>query len=209
MIRVIIELLYGETPQQRVDLEVPAEIPADELTKMLVAALNLPEPSDASCTWMLKDYRSGRIIYPDKTLSSPPSLLELGLLDGSVLALVPVERAQPPSTSRANPKAWLISQSGNRYPLFGDCIVLGRAFQDISKNAVDYVDLANEPLGNTVSRQHAELQWINNEYYLKPLPQARNAVIVNGQELIPSATITLHDHDVIQIGGVTLTFVKP
>lgn len=95
MVRVIIELYYGPD-RQRIDLEVPAEISLDILCEMLVEALNLPSAEVSHSGWVLKDSHLDKIIYPPPAdQHTIPTLLELGLLDGSTLILEPGNQIQP------------------------------------------------------------------------------------------------------------------
>ncbi len=69
-------------PQQRVDLQVPGELPVSDLLPPLLEMCGPPRE-----TMHIHDSSLWKLNYQSTTLSSTSSLLHAGVLDGAVLVL--------------------------------------------------------------------------------------------------------------------------
>jgi serine/threonine protein kinase len=104
---------------------------------------------------------------------------------------------------RSQDRAVLIGAQDARYVVPGTGVLIGRP--DSKRNIVPQVDLSREPLGNTVSRQHAHVTCIAGQWFIESLP-ATNTTRVGLDELQPKVRRPLADGDEIQLGGVKLVF---
>lgn len=103
----------------------------------------------------------------------------------------------------AQNRAVLTGSSGQRYTINKDSVLVGRP--SISDNTMPEIDLSQESLGNTVSRQHARITRVGKQWFLEALP-TMNVTRVGAEELRPGIRKPLSDGDTVQFGGVKLTF---
>lgn len=103
--------------------------------------------------------------------------------------------------------ASLLAENGTSFPISEKMIVLGR--NSAAKNIQNDIDLSELDVKKIISRRHAMIQRMNNEFILNDL-DSRNGTFVNGQRLSPSSPHKLVSGDVIEFGtgGVKLTFTS-
>ena len=101
--------------------------------------------------------------------------------------------------------ASLISVTNRLYYASKDHNLIGRL--DRAAGETPDVDLSAEPEGNTVSRKHAWLNFVNGQWYLQPHTDHKNVVSVNESPVrSKEETKLLRNGDQIQIGAVRLRF---
>ena len=87
-----------------------------------------------------------------------------------------------------------------------DITLIGR--KDPEKKCFPEVDLSSHDSGKHVSRLHARILKLNNEYYIEDL-KSKNKVVINGKYIIQAGiTHKLNDGDVLKIGRLVFTFRK-
>jgi len=176
------------------DLEVPTEVPSEQLAKMVAEALNwdigtIKRPS----RYAIRDISSGRILQPDE------SLADAGLWDGTYLALQQIPVLGEEKTFRS---AFLESPTGKKYTLNHPHIRIGRRTPD---RDID-LDLSDEPEGQTVSRAHASIVFKNGSWVLITSRGTKNPTMINGRLIEGGQSCSLTNGDLLQFGGVKLFF---
>ena len=78
---------------------------------------------------------------------------------------------------------------GRKFPLMGDCTVLGRQY-----------DATICLTGKAISRQHAQIVLRDSQFLLEDLDSS-NGTFLNGIRLKPRAPVPISDHDSLQIGS--------
>ncbi|MBI3412025.1 MAG: SpoIIE family protein phosphatase [Planctomycetes bacterium] len=78
---------------------------------------------------------------------------------------------------------------GRKFPLTGDCTVLGRQY-----------DATICLTGKAISRQHAQILLRDSQFLLEDLDSS-NGTFLNGIRLKPRAPVPISDHDSLQIGS--------
>lgn len=103
--------------------------------------------------------------------------------------------------------ATLLTENGISFPVSEETTVLGR--NSSSKNILNDIDLSKLDEKKIISRRHAMIQRINNEFILHDL-DSRNGTFINGTRLSSAKPHTLASGDVIEFGsgGVKLTFTR-
>lgn len=99
--------------------------------------------------------------------------------------------------------ATLTSKSNRVYSLAKSQNIIGRRNRNTGE--VPDVDLSDEADGDTVSRRHARLNWVNGNWQLQPHTERKNLLKVNGRA-VSEAGLTLQPNDQIQVGAVILKF---
>ncbi|OQA17248.1 MAG: FHA domain protein [Chloroflexi bacterium ADurb.Bin360] len=198
MLRVIVQVKHQRSNAET-DVEVPAEIPLEQLAGLLSRALGWNDCGpDESVTYVIRQTDGSA------PLSSQTTLAELKLWDGASLLFEPVVQQNPTKTGRVQP-ATLISESGRRYSLSASIHRLGRSALAGGDDAA-LIDLKAEPLARTVSRHHADLRYQQLGWFIYCLPDAQNQTFCNDELLQPSQFYRLSDGDWLQLGGVRLRF---
>ena len=196
MLRVVVHLIVEEDHQGR-DLELPAEVPVQELVGLIRRALVLTssDPDGEQLTrWSLR-LASGEL------LDGSQSLAGQGVFDGTHLVLV--GEVQP--SALAHNMVWCLeSASGRRYPVPTDRVILGRAGSAHPAGEGSLIDLGDEPNGQMVSRTHAWLERVNGRWQLIPSQAATNRTLVNGNLVAGGMTVQLSEGDRIQLARVGL-----
>ena len=188
MIRIIVRV-RGEGEREGRDLEVPAEVPVEQLTEMIAQGLEWRSPEQGSgCGYYVRVEPTGRVLQPRETLS------DAGVWDGSELVFSEVSRAK------------LVSDSGNEYQLAQPNILIGRANEKAHSRDAQWIDLTEEPRGNTVSRRHARICYKDCGWKLIPLSSARNLTSLNDEPIDFGRQYELVDDDSLQFGAVRLRF---
>lgn len=197
MLRVVIHVSLPEKGLER-DLEVPAEVGAEKLSGMIAKALGWShDEADSEGGYRLAVHPSGTVLEGDTTLA------EAGLWDGTHLVLT-----RPRDVSvEESPLALLESGRGGTYILDHREMIIGRGSS--RGDLQDYeglVDLDQEPLSQTVSREHARIAYGEDQWVLIPSAAAMNPTMVNGQLVAAGEMRPLRDGDVVQLAGVRLVF---
>ncbi len=104
---------------------------------------------------------------------------------------------------RSQDRAVLVGAQDAQYVIPGAGALIGRP--DSKRNILPQVDLSREPLGNTVSRQHARITCMAGQWFIESL-SATNPTQVGFNELQAQARAPLTDGAQIQLGGVKLVF---
>jgi len=86
--------------------------------------------------------------------------------------------------------------------------VIGRPSADVDQNMALAINLQHLPLGQTVSRRHAQIIFRKGVYYVEPLAE-NNPVYVNNQEIPFGTTRELRHGDRVGVGRsqIPLTFL--
>lgn len=198
MLRVIVQVKHQRSGVET-DVEVPAEIPLEQLAGLLSRALGWSDCGpDESVTYIIRQSDSSA------PLSSQATLAELKLWDGAGLLFEPVVQRNPTQTGRVHP-ATLVSESGRYYSLSASVHRLGRSALAGGDDAA-LIDLKAEPLARTVSRHHADLRYQQLGWFVYCLPDTQNQTFRNDELLRPSQPYKLEDGDWLQLGGVRLRF---
>lgn len=100
--------------------------------------------------------------------------------------------------------AILVSPSGREYIITGMVALIGRS--DPRTGLRPDVDLSAEEYGRTVSRRHAFIKRSGTDWYIEANPRVRNPTLVNGEVVPREGQVLLQHGDVVQLGGVKLTF---
>lgn len=194
MLRVIVNVRQAHQSGD-MDLEVPAEIPASELVDLIAKAMG----------WTQVAY-DVIIEPPGRSLKPSESLADAGAWDGVSLVLIPQGGASQFEGEPITHTARLNSPEGGIYLMDKMPVMIGR--KSIASNAsMHLIDLSNEPEGRSVSRNHAQINRIRDEWTLTPLHGRQNRTIVDGIQLEPAQPHILRDGMQVQFGRVLLTFV--
>ncbi len=108
-----------------------------------------------------------------------------------------------PSLTVSSARAALVSRDQHSYLLTKTRNLIGR--RNRKTGDLPDIDLSEERDGDTVSRKHAWLSWLNGDWHLEPHVGHKNIVKVNGR-VIAQAGARVCNNDQIQIGGVVLRF---
>ena len=114
--------------------------------------------------------------------------------------LADIELVLRPAARRAELRA----ASGATFAVDRSQIVLGR----LHPGSLPYpdVNLAGEPGGDTVSRQHARLYFQDGRWWIVQQQDVVNWTYVQGRLLHTGEAAPLQDGDRLDVGQVTLTF---
>lgn len=198
MQRVIIHVKHQRS-KDGIDVEVPAEIPVGRLAELLSQAMNWSDcGQNERVTYKVRETAGGAPLVPES------SLADLKLWDGTHLLFEPVVHRDPIGRVQVRP-ATLVSEGDRRYRLVNPLHRIGRSSFSGGAEA-DLIDLKPEPLGRTVSREHAQLRFEQTGWVLHALPDVQNQTLHNEKALGPSQSCQLEDGDLIQLGGVRLRF---
>ncbi len=95
--------------------------------------------------------------------------------------------------------------SNRTHRLFKERNLIGR--RNRTTGEMPDIDLSDESDGDTVSRKHAWLNFVDGEWYLQPHTDHKNVIRVNGKQVASKEeSKPLRDGDQIQIGAVKLKF---
>jgi hypothetical protein len=151
--------------------------------------------------------RYGLAVLPSgKDLPPDQSLAEVEVWDGTRLLLV--EREYVPREEISG--VYLESETGARYALSGREVWIGRGIGGGEADGrANWIDLAREPGGTTVSHQHAVLSRDGQGWRLAVSAQARNPTYVNGEQVAARRSVALRHGDALQLGATRLRFREP
>jgi hypothetical protein len=185
------------SPKKRVDFALPLNVPNQVLAPALAKLLELSEDEDKSYLLFVKT-EDGIV-----RLAMNTTLGEAGVLDGFILQLQC--RKGLPAISETSAEAFLQAESGEVFSLGSASILVGR--QDAKRGIFVEIDLKPFDIGKTISRRHAKIEHIGDEYALTDLGSV-NGTRVNGDRLPANEPHLLKSGDVIEFGrGVMdLTF---
>jgi len=192
MLRVIVNV---RRPGERFgrDLEVPAEVDAEQLAEMIARALGWEGPiAERPIRHIIIVEPAGRVLQAQESLS------DAGLWDGSYLLL----QQEAGSTLHAPCLATITTQSGRVIRITKTKIRVGRN----ARGVINDIDLGPEMGSQTVHRRHLRLEYRNGQWYLQVESGATNPTSVHGQRVQPGQEVPLHDGDEIRVARVNVTF---
>ena len=196
MLRVVVSVaLWGEDDTR--DLEVPAEVPVSDLSKLVAKALGW----NLKCEYEVFVESRGVAIPPDQSLS------DASVWTGTLLLFKEHCESGSEADLSSDNLAWLkVEESGHRYPLPGREVWVGRKSAFKSESSLPLVDLGNERLGKTVSRRHVKMVLLKNQWVVE-VGNAKNATLLNGTKLEVGKRYVIAGGDRLQLGGVVLRFL--
>jgi len=210
----IIITLQTAGPKGTLDLELPDDVPLQNLLPELVRAVGLPAADRATghaIDYSLELTSSSR----PRVLRGHETLSRAGVVTGSALTLRPTTPGAgpqpgmdplPPGSLR--PVATLRGESGRVYGLDSLSkteLTVGR--YDARTGQTPDVELSNEPAGETVSRAHALLRKQGPQWVLIPI-STRSPSAVDGAGVVPQQVWPLQPGQTITLGQVKLVFEK-
>jgi hypothetical protein len=111
--------------------------------------------------------------------------------------------------SRQSPGAKLIIQRGGKvgkeFPISGTEALIGR--WDADGGIFPDIDLDQDDPEAKVSRRHARIQFLNNQYLIEDLGSTNGTFVNRGPRLAPGAKQSLKNGDEIIVGKTFLKFV--
>ncbi len=187
---VIVTLFY--TPrvggQARKDLELPREIPIQQLLRGLAVGLGLLDEAQAFGAQHLP-YRLARESASD-FLENSRTLRKSRIIDGEKLWLVSV--------------ATLIAPSGREFILAQGSTVIGRQSVDGGTK----IDLSDEEGAKGIHRVHAHIRYTAGRWSLMADYNATRPTLVNDRDIKPGQPVSLVNGDRIRLGKtIVLQFV--
>jgi hypothetical protein len=206
MTRVVVTVDDGKGHSR--DLDLPADLPVQQLTPALAQAIIHPDlqAANGDLKFILKSLASGEVISPEETLASA------GVLHGDTLRLL--VKATPAGLRGGEaPLSFsgpgFAAAAGPAFPLRRTTSTVGRADPGTgiagSLLAVDLTGL-DDPASPSVSRRHAQVIHRQGEYLVVDL-RSTNGTFVNATRLDPDDRIPLRHGDRVRFGDVNLTFV--
>lgn len=188
MLRVIVHIQSNHSSHSA-DLEIPAEVPAEELSQLIARAMEWTQDSnERTLRHSIFADPPGRILNIQETLA------DAEVWDGSSLTL------------QAILAAYFESSGGKQYPLYRDRVRIGRASRNQSERQNDdLIDLSQEERGLTVSHDHARVFYTKGQWQIVHYSQT-NETALNGQVLSFDDRMALRDGDVVEVGAVQLIF---
>ena len=203
----VIITLQSPHLQRAIDLELPGEVPLNNLLPELVRVLQLPDTDGTGqpVVYQLVHQAGGR------PLAETMSLLAAGVVTGDVLSLATtvaqIDAVQEvASGAHASASALLRSTSGMVVALdnYGKPELTVGRYDDRTDKSPD-IDLSGEPAGNTVSRSQALLRKQGDQWMLVSL-STTNPARIGETVLAPHQERPLKPGDVITFGDVRLIF---
>lgn len=98
---------------------------------------------------------------------------------------------------------------GGRLVSDGDMMIdLNKKKMVVGRNAVLDIDLTKIDKNKFVSKQHAELEYREGEWYIKAHDNSKNPTKVNGERIKKGDELKLHDGDEIEFADLKFTFQK-
>ena len=193
MLRQIVRVRWSGDANE-VDLEVPEEVKACELSEMIAQALGWPSHGP-DMSYEITTLPPGRALRADETLA------QAGSWESTLLELRLVKAPKTPSDRLADGSAALFSDAGKRYVITVSNALIGRRPMPVN------VDLSDEPRGLTVSREHARLINRGGQWWLTAA-QAKTAesTLIDGKKLDYGQEYPLRDGSRLCFGQVALTF---
>jgi hypothetical protein len=181
MEQVTITVQYGAG--QLADLTLPQDVPVQILAEAVASALGMRKQKGSLYTLALPGAQGPRPISPASTLENAR------VLCGAYLIM-----AQ--ETAAVECGAYLQTESGLKLPLMSSSII-GR--QDRAGSMPVDIDLSPLDDNKVVSRRHAMIRFVNNQYILEDT-NSTNGTYVNGERIRPPQQGLLKDGDEICFG---------
>lgn len=204
----LIVTVRSTSPRGTLDLELPGEVPLQNLLPAMVRVLQLP-PTDGAgqpIAYQLVHQTRGR------PLGATEALLSARVVTGDIVSLVPAAAigAMPKGVSRDHRSASALLRCPSGIVIALDNygkpeLTVGR--YDARTDDAPDIDLSGEPAGNTVSRSQALLRKQGDQWTVVHL-SARNSTWVGNTQLVPQQSWPLKPGDVITFGGVGLVFQR-
>jgi hypothetical protein len=190
MEQVTITIQYGAG--QLADLTLPQEVPAQILAEAVASAVGMRPQKGSLYTLALPGAQGPRPISPASTLENAR------VLCGAYLIL-------SQETTAVECGAYLVTDTGLKLPLKPSSSI-GR--QDRAGSMPVDVDLGPLDTNKVVSRRHAMIRFVNNQYILEDT-NSTNGTYLNGERIRPPQQGLLKDGDTICFGpegrGVLVT----
>ncbi len=190
MEQVTVTIQYGAG--QLADLILPQEVPAQILAEAVASALGMRQQKGSLYTLALPGAQGPRPISPASTLENAKILCGAYLILSTEVAAIECG-------------AYLLTETGLTLPLKPSSII-GR--QDRAGSMPVDVDLGPLDTNKVVSRRHAMIRFVNNQYILEDT-NSTNGTYVNSERIRPQQQGLLKDGDAICFGpegrGVLLT----
>ncbi len=180
---VVVSNEHGAPPY---DVEVPAEIPAMQLDRLLSHGMGWD--SDAYGQPLRHSIFADP---PGRLLGCQETLAEAQVWDGSSLKF------------ETFISAYFTAASGCCYPLHRSEVVIGRSAPVQADDAL--INLTAEAESKTVSRQHALVTFSKGQWQIMHLSDV-NQTLLNGHALEGDDRLTLNAGDCVELAAVTLTF---
>ena len=168
------------------DLEVPAEIPAMQLERLIAHGLGWDVDVNG-----LRLRHSIFADPPGRVLAREETLADARVWDGSTLKF------------ETFVSAWFAAPSGRCYPLHRSEVVIGRGGP--AQEDDERINLVDEEGSKTVSHQHALVVFTKGQWQLAHLSEI-NDTVLNGHTLDSDDRLTLNTGDRVELAAVTLTF---
>ena len=198
MIRVFVNVRRaGEAKEY--DLEVPAEVPSEQLASMIAEGLGWGAPEAGTpIRYVMRAEPSGRVLRVDE------SLADAGLWDGAHLVFQEALTIR----GRVFQPALLESAGGIKYPLKHAYMRIGRgrSYEGVYSSQVDMVDLSKEREARTVSRTPISLVFENGIWTVIVPPRTGGIVKVKDRVLQGGQSCPVGHGDRLEIGKVSLRF---
>jgi hypothetical protein len=168
------------------DLEVPAEIPAMQLERLIAHGLKWDVDVNG-----LALRHSIFADPPGRVLGTQETLADARVWDGSSLKF------------ETFVSAYFVAPTGQCYPLHRSEVVLGRAAPGHTDDAM--INLAAEAGSKTVSHQHALVVFAKGQWQMMHLSDI-NQTVLNGHTLDRDDRLTLSHGDRVELAAVELVF---
>jgi hypothetical protein len=185
MLRVCVTV-SNEQNAPSFDLEVPAEVPAMQLERLIAHSLQWDVDSNG-----LALRHSIFADPPGRVLGTQETLADAKVWDGSSLKF------------ETFVSAWFAAPSGACHPLHRSEVVLGRGAPEQADDA--QINLVAEPGSKTVSRQHALVTFAKGQWQITHLSDV-NQTVLNGHALDGDDRLTLGNGDRVELAAVELIF---
>ena len=201
MLRIIVTV-KRQDEETDYDLEVPAGTPVSDLSQFIAMALGWPNKSTGSAmSYSVYTSPPKRYIPPNE------SLADAGVWDGALLIFQLSQKTQQFKRTSSVSSIILQSDSGKRYIISSSPSTLGR--RTLSTSAIaNLIDFGNEVSGKSVSRRHAKLEWIENQWRITPLHGVNNRTLINGAQVMPKEFNILQKNDKLTLGKLKLRVVS-
>lgn len=173
------------------DLELPADIPTGELADKLATIFKLSKKTTSGSPVLYK-----LLTLPARhSLNRNETLANSGIVTGRVLSLLPIDAGT----------AVLQTSSGRAFTLDRpekQLYTIGRG----DGSQTPDIDLGQEPLGDTVSRMHAQLYQQAGRWHLVQVASS-NVTRIDGTQLTPNQPYPLRSGAKLTFGDLDCTFL--
>ena len=225
--RILVQVKFSDEEESYYDLEIPNDELVETVAGWMAEAIDRAEET---ASYNLRIYPARKDLDPKLTLAQQGvwSGANLRIMPTNNKASTPKTKSQPQNSTETGSKgsssapstpttkfqsestgAFLQSASGKNYSLLSKEVILGRQTPD-QPQVSNLIDLSAEANSGSVSRQHARIQFIDDQWRLYPLPETKNSTRIDGMAIPADSYAILKQGDQIQVAQVTLTFsVQP